>query len=96
MNQVLLSARIIERKALRYTPAGLPALDLVLEHESELQENQRNRKVQLEMKAVAVGDIAKALNHLAIGETHGFTGFLGSPRSGRGVLLHITALQDIV
>ena len=96
MNQVLLSARIIERKALRYTPAGLPALDLVLEHESELQENQRSRKVQLEMKVVAVGDIAQALSRLPIGEAHGFTGFLGSPRNGRGVLLHITALQDIV
>jgi primosomal replication protein N len=48
------------------------------------------------MKAVAVGDIAQALNQLPIGEAHGFTGFLGSPRNGRGVLLHITALHDIV
>lgn len=96
MNQVLLSARIVERKALRYTPAGLPAMDLVLAHESQVQENQQSRKVQLEVKAVAVGDIAQALNQLAIGEPLGFAGFLGAPRNGRGVLLHITALQDIV
>ncbi len=31
-NEVLLSTQIVERKALRYTPAGLPALDLRLHH----------------------------------------------------------------
>ncbi|MBH1986080.1 MAG: primosomal replication protein N [Burkholderiales bacterium] len=96
MNQVLLSAKIIERKALRYTPAGLPALDLMLEHESEVSENQQTRKVKLEVKAVALGEIAHRLTRLDSGETFGFAGFLGAPRNGRGVLLHITALNDIV
>ncbi|MES2482746.1 MAG: primosomal replication protein N, partial [Pseudomonadota bacterium] len=38
MNQLVLSARIAQAFALRYTPAGLPALDLRLEHESEVSE----------------------------------------------------------
>lgn len=96
MNQVHLTAQIIERKALRYTPAGLPALDLVLMHESEVRENQQPRKVKLELKAVALGEIAKRLNLTGSGETLGLIGFLGAPRSGRGVLLHITELTDIV
>ena len=57
MNRVLITAQIIERKALRYTPAGLPALDLVLQHESEVTEAQLSRKVKLDIKAVAIGEI---------------------------------------
>ena len=96
MNRVLLSAQIIERKALRYTPAGLPALDLVLQHESEVTEAQQNRKVKLDIKAVALGSIAQALNRQEVGVPIGIVGFLGAPRNGRGVLLHITELNDIV
>jgi primosomal replication protein N len=96
MNRVLLSARIIERKALRYTPAGLPALDLVLEHESEVTEAQLPRQVKLDVKAVAMGPIALRLAQAETGILLGFTGFLGAPRNGRGMLLHITELTDII
>ncbi len=94
MNRVLLSAQILERKALRYTPAGLPALDLVLQHESQVVEAQLNRKVQLEVRAVAIGPIAEQLNRQAIGEPIAVAGFLGATRTGRGVLLHITELNE--
>ena len=96
MNRVLLSAQILERKALRYTPAGLPALDLVLQHESQVVEAQLTRKVQLEVRAVAIGPIAEQLNRQAIGEPIAVAGFLGATRTGRGVLLHITELNEIV
>jgi primosomal replication protein N len=96
MNRVLITAQIIERQALRYTPAGLPALDLVLQHESEVTEAQLPRKVKLDIKAVAIGSIAEQLNRKPVGEPLGFAGFLGAPRNGRGVLLHITELNDIV
>ncbi|HEX5312571.1 primosomal replication protein N [Aquabacterium sp.] len=94
MNRVLLSAQILERKALRYTPAGLPALDLVLQHESQVVEAQLTRKVQLEVRAVAIGPIAEQLNRQAIGEPIAVAGFLGATRTGRGVLLHITELNE--
>lgn len=94
MNRVLLSAQILERKALRYTPAGLPALDLVLQHESQVVEAQLSRKVQLEVRAVAIGPIAEQLNRQAIGEPIAVAGFLGATRTGRGVLLHITELNE--
>ena len=96
MNRVLITAQIIERKALRYTPAGLPALDLVLQHESEVTEAQLPRKVKLDIKAVALGPIADRLSRQETGVPLGFAGFLGAPRNGRGVLLHITELNDIV
>jgi primosomal replication protein N len=34
-NQLLLTAVVAELGALRFTPAGLPAIDLRLEHESK-------------------------------------------------------------
>ena len=96
MNRVELTAHISERKALRYTPAGLPALDLVLEHESTVTEAQQSRKVKLDIKAVALGPMAEQLNRMEAGKAFRLTGFLGAPRNGRGVLLHITELHDIV
>ncbi len=96
MNRVELSAQIIERKVLRYTPAGLPALDLVLQHESTVTEAQQDRTVKLDVKAVALGPVAEQLNRMEAGKPFRLTGFLGAPRNGRGVLLHITELTDIV
>lgn len=45
MNRLLLDARLVERRTLRYTPADLPALDFELQHESELSEDRQVRKV---------------------------------------------------
>ncbi len=75
---------------MRYTPAGLPALDLSLKHESEVTEAGHPRKVSLEVRAVGIGAVAEQIGRLAVGDTAGFAGFLGSARNGRGVLLHIT------
>ena len=61
MNQTILSARIAEAQALRYTPAGLPALDLRLEHESQANEAGQARQVKVAVKAVAFGATAEAL-----------------------------------
>ena len=54
MNRLVLSARLIERGALRYTPAGLPALDFRLEHQSELSEEEQMRKVSVQISTEEV------------------------------------------
>ena len=59
MNRLVLSATLVERAALRYTPAGLPALDLSLKHESEVSEDGQPRKVSMEMRAVAIGAVTR-------------------------------------
>lgn len=93
MNRVLLSATVIERQATRYTPAGLPAVDLSLQHESELSEMGVPRKVKLELKAVGVGEMAKQLETLVLGQQARFVGFLNAQRNGKGLKLHITQMQ---
>ncbi|HEX5374486.1 MAG TPA: primosomal replication protein N [Aquabacterium sp.] len=93
VNDVTLTASIVERKALRYTPAGLPALDLGLHHESTVVEAGQPRKVVCDLRAVALGPMAVQLSRTDIGAELQIKGFLGMSRNGRGVLLHIIELN---
>lgn len=61
MNTLELSARVLECGAMRHTPAGLPALELLLVHESEVVEAGHPRRVELTISAVALGDLALLL-----------------------------------
>ncbi len=74
---------------MRYTPAGLPALDFSLEHESEVTEAGQPRQVKVVIKAVAFGSVAETLGKQAIGSNWRFTGFLATPRNGKHPVFHI-------
>ena len=93
-NQIALTACIAEVQSLRYTPAGLPALDLRLEHESQQQEAGIRREVKVAIKAVAFGTLAERLARQALGSHWEFQGFLASPRNGKGVIFHIQDIQQ--
>lgn len=93
MNRLVLTATLVQRSALRFTPAGLPALDLQLAHESTVSEDGQPRKVSLEMRAVAIGAITQPLAALALGEAADFGGFVSGARNGRGLVFHVTALE---
>ncbi len=93
MNRWVLSATLVERAATRYTPAGLPALDLSLKHESEVMEDGHPRKVSLETRALAIGAITHTLLPLELGTACDFAGFITSARNGRGLLFHITSVE---
>jgi len=94
VNRTELTACIAEQAALRYTPAGLPALDLILEHASEVSEAGQNRKVQLKIRALAIGSLAERLVKQAVGSVWTFKGFLATPRQGKSVVLHIQEFQQ--
>jgi primosomal replication protein N len=94
VNRTELTACIAEQAALRYTPAGLPALDLILEHASEVQEAGQMRKVQLKLRALAIGSLAERLALQAVGSVWTFQGFLATPRQGKSVVLHIQEFQQ--
>lgn len=95
MNRLVLSAQLVERGAVRYTPAGLPALDLGLKHESEVSEDGTPRKVSMEIRAVAIGAITRQLMPLAIGSSGTFAGFLSASRNGRGLSFHVTEVEPV-
>ncbi|MEP6969962.1 MAG: primosomal replication protein N [Betaproteobacteria bacterium] len=88
-NRLILTASVVERDALRYTPAGIPALNLKLEHASSVQEAGQVRQVKAALKAVALGTNAERLASQVAGSVWRFTGFLSSPRNGKTVVFHI-------
>ncbi|PUE41335.1 primosomal replication protein N [Limnohabitans sp. Bal53] len=94
MNRTELTACIAEQAALRYTPAGLPALDLILEHASEVEEAGQMRKIQLKLRALAIGSLAERLAKQAVGSVWTFQGFLATPRQGKSVVLHVQEFQQ--
>jgi primosomal replication protein N len=95
LNHVVLNACVVEASALRYTPAGLPAIDIRLEHESEVQEAGQKRQVKASVKAVALGALAERIAQLALGSLWKFSGFLASPRNSKNVVFHIQDFQQI-
>jgi primosomal replication protein N len=88
-NSLVLSACIAEVESLRYTPAGIPALNLRLEHESEIAELEQPRQVKVSIKAVAFGALAERLVKQAIGSDWKFSGFVANPRNGKLTVFHI-------
>jgi len=95
VNQLVLSACIVEASAMRYTPAGLPALDMRLEHESDVQEAGQTRQAKANLKAVAIGSVAERLVQLSLGQGIRFTGFISSPRNSKQIVFHIQDFQNI-
>ncbi len=95
VNQVRLTACIAEAKPLRYTPAGIPALNVVLAHESEIVESGTSRKIKLTVRAVAFGVLAETTGQLELGKPHLFTGFMINARTSKSIVLHIQAINPL-
>jgi len=95
LNRVLLSVQVVERSVMRYTPAGLPALDVRLSHASQVVHAGHPRQVSMELHATAIGDTALELDRLALGNQALVTGFLAKQRNGRSIMLHITRIERV-
>ncbi|MFG6465949.1 primosomal replication protein N [Roseateles sp. BYS87W] len=95
MNQLHLQAQIQQLGQIRYTPAGLMALDASLKADSEVIEAGKPRKVSLEIKAVAMGEVARQLQALGVGGSGLFRGFLTHQRNGRGFIAHVTVIEPL-
>ena len=93
LNQLVLTASIAQVQPLRTTPAGLPALDLQLEHESQQNDSGQLRQVKLLLKALAFGSLAERLARQELGSCWRFNGFLAAGRNGKSVVLHIQTIE---
>jgi primosomal replication protein N len=89
INQLVLTATLAELAAPRFTPAGLPALDLRLDHESKSLEAGQERQVTASVKAVAFGALAERLARQEVGSRWKFLGFVATPRNGKNLVFHI-------
>ena len=92
LNSLTLSGVVIGLEVIRYTPAGLPLLSFVLQHASEQTEAGLKRKVECEVNAVAIGDLAK--QNIRMGDNIKAKGFLAK-RSAKSTQLvfHIEQIK---
>jgi primosomal replication protein N len=90
VNRILLTATVVELHPLRYTPAGIPAQELTLEHESEVREAGQARRVVFQIRAIAFQEIAHLLADIPLGTTLRLEGFLAAARMGSSrLVLHV-------
>ena len=90
VNLIRLTASVVELQPLRYTPAGVPALELMLQHESEVQEAGQLRRVTFQVRAIALGNTAQFLADTPLGASLDLEGFLAAARMGSSrLVLHI-------
>jgi len=94
-NHLTLYAHLAEAQPLRYTPAGLPALDMWLEHASRQSDSGQEREVKLRLKAIAFGALAERIGRQNLGSPWRFSGFLATGRGGKSVVFHIQDMQTL-
>ncbi len=94
MNQLQLSAVVVERKAKRYTPAGLPVVEMLVQHQSAVQEAGLSRTIELFMSVKAIGTIAEQLELVPLGTALRCEGFLAPARQqSKRLNLHLTKFE---
>ena len=89
-NRLTLTATLIAREPLRYSPAGVPILNVRLHHQSQQVEAGLARSVTCEIPAVAVGEVAVKLQAEQPETEWQFQGFLATRRRYEIAELHIT------
>ncbi len=95
-NLLVLEAALVEREALRYTPAGIPVVSAKLRHESRQREAGGERAVALEVAAVFAGGAAQAADRLSLGANLRVRGFLAPRRkASRTLVVHVTEFDSI-
>jgi primosomal replication protein N len=89
-----MDATLIERTALRYTPAGIPVIEAQLQHQSEVTEAGLRRILDFAFGAIAIGETATRLANESLGGQLQLRGFL-APRSRRStrLLVHVLEFQ---
>ncbi|PIQ14255.1 MAG: primosomal replication protein N [Hydrogenophilales bacterium CG_4_9_14_3_um_filter_59_35] len=95
-NQVVLTGRIAEMNALRYTPAGLPLMAFRISHVSEQIEAGFKRKAECEIAAIMMGDPAKTVAGWKVGDSIKAAGFLAKKsQHSQQLVLHLNRIELI-
>jgi primosomal replication protein N len=75
-NEVVIDGLLLKRGTLRHTPAGIPAINLVIDHRSIQGEAGGRREARCEVDAVAIGELAVRLSQHKLNQPLQFSGFL--------------------
>ena len=85
---------MLELGGLRYTPAGVAAVEFKLAHESQQDEAGGKRTIQAEVNAIAFETQAKLLSGRPLGSPVKVQGFLGAKgKRSKRLVLHVTNIE---
>jgi primosomal replication protein N len=94
LNRVGLTASLVEREPIRYTPAGVPIVGLKLSHRSVQREAGTDRAVEMEISGIAADRIALRIDRIALGTALKLEGFLAPRRRNvKALVLHVTDFE---
>jgi primosomal replication protein N len=94
LNRLELSGRLLELGALRYTPAGVAAIEFKVAHESEQDEAGGRRKVTAEIGAIAFETQAKLLAGRPLGSEVKLQGFMSvKSKRSKKLVMHVTNIE---
>ncbi|MDB5815870.1 MAG: prepilin peptidase [Rhodocyclales bacterium] len=93
-NAVTIAGSLMERDALRMTPARVPVVGFKIRHESLQMELDVERNVTCELSALAIGPLAQQIAAMPMGVEMRLEGFLAA-RSARhqNPVLHVTKFE---
>ena len=95
-NQTVICGKIIEIGSLRYTPAGVAVAEFKIGHVSRQIEAGMPRKVECEISAVALAQMAETISSVALGTKVKSTGFLAKKsRMSLQLVLHVNNIDLI-
>lgn len=93
-NTVVLGGEVVAIEPLRHTPAGVPVIELRLQHRSLQQEDQGPVTTEFEFRLWGAGILAQQLSSLRIGQRMSCRGFISLPsRHSRQWVLRANAYQ---
>ena len=96
LNELKVIALIAERDTIRYTPAGLPIVNAVLQHRSQQMEAGIARLSDFEIAAVAADQMAQRFSQAPLGGLYEFSGFLNKKsRNSRSLVFHIIDFRAV-
>lgn len=92
----MLIGEVVQIDTLRYTPAGIPLLSFVLHHLSEQIEAGMKRRVECDVNAVVMGELAERSQAVKVGTQLKVSGFIAK-RSLKStqLVLHLNTLEII-
>jgi primosomal replication protein N len=96
LNELRFTGLIAEREVIRYTPAGLPIVNAVLQHSSQQVEAGIARMTEFEIAAVAAGEISGRFSQAPLGGSYEFSGFLArKSRNSKSLVFHIIDFRAV-
>ena len=79
---------------MRYTPAGIPVSEAILQHASEVMEAGQSRRIELQIPVRALGEAARWLDAAEFGTPVEINGFLAQKSmKSKQFVLHVNSLK---